>query len=150
MKNKKLYLALILITLVFVLAACGMFNNDNQNTRATNNVSAPSESNTSNEGENESADGDDESHEESPYGWGYDDEIDGGADGNVLPLIEIFEDRIIFGGNDVSLVELEEILIEHGGTGHTWELRDAHRAVKSVYDAVVELLNRHGIPFSER
>jgi hypothetical protein len=67
-----------------------------------------------------------------------------------FPLIEVFENRIIFDGTDISLEELEDILIEHGDTDHVWELLDAHQAVMTVYTAVVDMLQRHSITFVER
>ena len=72
-----------------------------------------------------------------------------GAGGDFLPIIEVYEDRILFGGNDITLADLEEILMEHGDFDFTWEVRDVHQAVQVVYSAVIDILNGHGVRFIE-
>ena len=70
-----------------------------------------------------------------------------GEGGATAMLIEIYESRILFGDEEVTLEELEEILQQYAE--YVWELRDLHQASASVYYSVVELLNQHGIAFRE-
>jgi len=74
----------------------------------------------------------------------------GGAEGNVPLKIEIVEHRILFNGEDISLAELETLLLSYIEHEYIWELHDTHQAVKTVYDDVVELFNKHDIAFREK
>jgi len=68
-----------------------------------------------------------------------------------VPLrIEVYNDRIIFDGNDISLEDLETILLTHGNDTDVWELIDAHQAAATVYTAVIEVFQRLSVMFTER
>jgi len=66
-----------------------------------------------------------------------------------VTLIEIYEDRIIFDGDEVTLDELSTILENSQGSDEAWILRDALRADMATFDDVRELLRTHQIPFAE-
>jgi len=70
--------------------------------------------------------------------------------GDVPLRIEVYNDRIIFDGNDISLEDLETILQTHGNDTDVWELVDAHQASATVYSAVVGVFQRHNVMFAER
>jgi len=74
----------------------------------------------------------------------------GGSEGDVPLIIEIIEDRIIFDGDDISIVELEALLISYVEHEYVWEIHDVHQAVKAVYDNVVALFNKHNIAYREK
>jgi len=74
----------------------------------------------------------------------------GGAEGNVPLKIEIVEHRILFNGEDMSLAELESLLLSYIEHDYVWELHDSHQSVKTVYDDVVGLFNKHNITFREK
>jgi len=88
-----------------------------------------------------------------PQAENYDlDYYDGGINGiggDFLPFINIYEDRIVFGGNDITLAELEDLLVAHEDYGFIWEVRDAYQAAQVVYSAVIELFTARGISFIE-
>ena len=65
-----------------------------------------------------------------------------------LLIIEIHEDRIYYNNIEVTLYELEEILIAN--SDDTWEVYDAYRAHRTTFEAVTELLTRFDIFFRER
>ena len=58
-------------------------------------------------------------------------------------LIEIRENTIMYDGVELSLDELESILLKHKNPDDTWRLRDTYHADKSTYDEVKKLLNKH-------
>jgi len=89
----------------------------------------------------------DDDAEPTPYDY-YDGGVNG-AGGEILPIIEIYDDRILFGGNEISIAELEDILTEYHDYDFTWEIRDAHQAAQVVYSSVVELFNTRGLRFIE-
>ena len=74
----------------------------------------------------------------------------GGSDGDRPLVIEIIDNRILFDGKDISIVELESLILLYIEHDYIWELHDTHQAVKTVYDDVVELFNKHDIAFREK
>jgi len=64
-------------------------------------------------------------------------------------LIGIHEGRIIFDEEDVSLYELEEILLEFQDSGDVWQLQDIFRASNAVFNDVRDLLRSKNITFVE-
>ena len=77
-----------------------------------------------------------------------------GDNGNDIELpvliIEISEDRIIYNENEVSLEELETILLTYGNPDDIWEIHDVYRAEKAVFDEVKQLLQKLDIVFREQ
>ena len=65
-----------------------------------------------------------------------------------LLLIEIREDRIYYNNIEVTLDELEEILIAN--PDDIWEIYDAHHADLATFRTVTELLTRLDIVFRDR
>ena len=65
-----------------------------------------------------------------------------------LLLIEIREDRIYYNDIEVTLSELEAILIAN--LDDIWEIYDAYRAYRITFENVRELLTRLDIVFRER
>ena len=70
-----------------------------------------------------------------------------GEGGAIALVIEIYESRILFDGEEITLEELEELLQQYAD--YVWELVDVHQASVAVYNSVVELLNENGIAFRE-
>ena len=69
-------------------------------------------------------------------------------DDGVL-TITVREDKLLYEGREVDLVQLEEDLLNDYKTdASTVELQDDH-AIKAVYDEVSALLQRLSIPFTE-
>ncbi|MCL2364980.1 MAG: hypothetical protein FWC71_10010 [Defluviitaleaceae bacterium] len=82
---------------------------------------------------------------------GQDDETDAQVGLGDIPLvIEVYNDRIIFNGNDITFYELEDILLAHGNDTDVWELVDVHQAAVTVYNAVIEAFQRHNVMLAER
>ena len=151
MKIKLFFMIIFVISIAILLVACNFLgdifnsNSDDIGTDDNGNIEEELVDDTeiSSDVYNSNGTADEE-------GRGIDIDKDGGgfdADGPLI--IEIHEDRIIFRGNEISLAELEEILRQHNNPEYIWELHDIYQAVKSVYDAVVELLNEHNIVFRE-
>ena len=139
MKRAKLFL---LATVMFIfLSACNMLRDDEEdNDEYINNeiIEIPTDETQENETyEN------DEAEENGGLGE------DGGVEIPAI-IIEIHEDRIIFDGDEIYLEDFEEIVRANSGLDIAWVLSDAHQASRVVYNDVVEVLNRHGIAFTER
>ena len=64
-------------------------------------------------------------------------------------LIEIYESRIVYSDNDVTIDELEAVLLSFADVDGVWELRDSHQAARATYEEVSQLLNRLGILFEQ-
>jgi len=70
--------------------------------------------------------------------------------GDVPLRIEVYNERIIFNGNDITLDELDELLQAHGNDTDVWELVDAHQAAVAVYTEVIAVFQRHGVMLAGR
>jgi len=64
-------------------------------------------------------------------------------------LIGIYENRIYFDDEVISLDELEEILARFQNDSDVWELQDVFRASNAVYNDVRDLLRYNNIRFVE-
>jgi len=124
------------------------FNNLNNNgTSGTENTNRNETTGTST-GENESTlDGgfsDDDSGQGQNLNTGSSDDP-----GTVPLIIEINENKIIFNEKEISLTDLEQIILEYNKPDSIWELHDIHQATKTIYDEVTDLLKKHDIVFRE-
>jgi len=63
--------------------------------------------------------------------------------------IRIYEERILYDDAEISMAELEEVLLRYRDNDDTWLLQDAFRASNTVYNDVRELLIRLNISFAE-
>ena len=162
MNKKILVVALLVVVLLVSLMACDaiggfsgiscagcvdelgdIFDFDTRDARDADEIEAINSTEESNDPETSDSDTPDIPGDAEDSGFG-------GADGDLPLVIEIIENRILHKGADISLEELESLLLLHIDNDYTWELHDAHQAVKAVYDDVVDLFNKHGVTFREK
>lgn len=65
-------------------------------------------------------------------------------------VIEIHEDRIVYDGDEISLDELEAILVQFQDIEHVWILQDVFMAEQATWTSVTELLRARNAVFAEQ
>jgi len=81
---------------------------------------------------------------------GQNDENAAGGQDEVPRRIDVYGDRIVFDGNDITLEDLDAILVAHGNATDVWELHDAQQASVVVFNAVIDLFQQHEVMLAER
>jgi len=144
MKVKLFIILFLLVSLCVSSIACGGIDFGYLRENANNN-NQPNEGSINN-GENNSETPDTTTNDEIGNA---EDSGFGGSDGDELLIIEIIENRIIFNNEDITLTELESIILEYIDSNYVWEIHDTHKASKAVYDDVIDLFNENGVAFRE-
>ena len=65
-------------------------------------------------------------------------------------VIEVHEDRIVYDGDEISLEDLEEILVQFQNVEEIWTLQDVFRADQATWASVRDLLRAHNVVFAEQ
>jgi len=148
-KSCSIAVIILMIAMMFLVACAGLGGiisqddkNDNDSSTEDNELQSGNKNETNREESN------DETQES---GAGLDDGYgagDGGA-GFISFVIEIKEDVVYFNNVEISIEELEDIIIENHYRDEIWELHDSRQAVKAIYDEVVELLKKYDVVFRE-
>ena len=151
MKAKRVLIVFLMILIVVIFLACGETSdfltrngsNRNSNSGSNSNEALTDNGEPENGSEQTSDNNADEEGNAEESGFG-------GAEGDVPLIIKIINSRIILDGDDISLNELEDLLLLYIDSEYVWELHDTHQAVKSVYDDIVELFNKYNVIYREK
>lgn len=65
-------------------------------------------------------------------------------------VIEIHENRIVYDGDEISLEDLDAILVRFQDVDEIWTLQDAFMADQATWASVADLLRAHGVIFAEQ